>query len=466
MEARVLSLRVRLAGMMSLLFMAGMVALYIAAQNYGREAADRSFDRLLAGSAISIAETLSTTGDEVSVDIPYAALEMLSAAPDDRVFYRVSGPDNRTLTGYGDLPGAPTVPLVDPSDAAESFRFFDAQYRDEAVRFVIVSREIASSQAAGWVRVQVGQTRRARETVARETVFSALLPIGAMTVLALALVWFGISHALKPLFEIGNDLARRNPSDLYPIGTIVPMEVRPLVASINGFMLRLSGNIEVLKAFIADAAHQLRTPLTAMLAQASAASSDSPDELRRTLDAIQRNGAKLSHLLNQLLSDATVMYRADVRRFEPMDLVEAVQEAVRETVSMFEASDIRLKTQLRSAPCVGDRVILVEAIKNLINNALRHGGGEQGRVDLEITQRETGYRLSVSDRGPGIPSRDRERVFERFARAASPNAGAGIGLSIVRQAIVSHGGTIQLEDREGGGLSVIVCLPGDDRCAN
>jgi two-component system sensor histidine kinase TctE len=449
--------------MMSLLFMAGMVALYIAAQSYGRGAADRSFDRLLAGSAISIAETLSATNEGIFVDIPYAALEMLSAAPDDRVFYRVTGPDDRTLTGYGDLPDPPPPQPLAPNET-DGFRFFDAQYRGELVRFVTVSREIALSGSAGWVRVQVGQTRRARETVARETVFSALVPIGAMTVLALGLVWFGISGALRPLLELGGELARRDPSDLHPIDTVVPMEVRPLVSSINGFMLRLSGNIDTLKAFIADAAHQLRTPLTAMLAQASAAGGDSPAELRRTLDAIQRNGAKLSHLLNQLLSDATVMYRADVRRFEPVDLVDVVQEAIRESVLLVDTSDIRLKTSLKNAPCVGDRVILVEAIKNLINNSLRHGCGEQGRVDLELASRDAEYCLTVSDRGPGIPVDERERVFERFARGGSETVGAGIGLAIVRQAIVSHRGTIELADRDGGGLSVVVCLPKDEQC--
>lgn len=450
---------------MSLLFMAGMVALYIAAQSYGRGAADRSFDRLLAGSAISIAETLSATGEGILVDIPYAALEMLSAAPDDRVFYRVTGPDDRTLTGYGDLPDPPPPQPLAPNDA-DGFRFFDAQYRGEAVRFVTVSREIALSGSTGWVRVQVGQTRRARETVARETVLSALVPIGAMTVLALGMVWFGISGALRPLLEIGGELSRRAPSDLHPIDTVVPMEVRPLVASINGFMMRLSGNIDTLKAFIADAAHQLRTPLTAMLAQASAAGGDSPAELRRTLDAIQRNGAKLSHLLNQLLSDATVMYRADVRRFEPVDLVEVVQEAIRESVLLFDTSDIRLKTSLQNAPCVGDRLILVEAIKNLINNSLRHGASEQGRVDLELARHEAGYCLTVSDRGPSIPVAERERVFERFARGGSDTVGAGIGLAIVRQAIVSHRGTIKLADREGGGLNVVVCLPKDELCGD
>jgi two-component system, OmpR family, sensor histidine kinase TctE len=455
---RTLSLRSRLAGMMGLLFLAGTVGLYIAARTYALAAADLSYDRLLSGAALSIEETLSVAQHEISVDIPYAALDMLSAAPEDRVFYRVIGPNGATVTGYDDLP-APTAASHRAGDGAPgSKKFFDAQYRGELVRFALHGRELAEPGATGWVWVQVGQTRRARQALARELVLGALLPIGAMTVLALSLVWFGIGGALRPLARIGHDLSDREPADLRPIATPVPVEMAPMVDALNGFMHRLNANIGTLRAFIAEAAHQMRTPLAALLAQAQLAPEDDPAQLRRTLRAVERNAARLTRLLNQLLSDATVIHRSDMRRFEPFDLLRMVRQAIHESVPLSGDADVQFHAPGGAAPFTGDRLMLCEALKNLIDNALRHGGAE-GPVSIELEPTGDAYRLCVADRGPGIPLENRTRVFERFARGSSTAPGAGLGLAIVRQAVESHRGTITLLDRPGGGLIVELHLP-------
>lgn len=459
MTTRTLSLRLRLAGIMGLLFMAGMLALYAGAVTYARLAADRSYDRLLSGSALSITETLSTVRGRIQADIPYVALDMLSAAPDDRVFYRVIGPDKRTITGYDDLP-AQADSLLPPRDLdTDLTSFFDARYRGELVRFVLLAREIAQPGATGWVWVQVGQTRRARDALAQELLLRALLPILLMTILALAVVWFGIGSALKPLRRIGAELSERAPSDLHPLTAPVPAEIAPVVDAINGFMRRLRDNIDTLRAFIADAAHQMRTPLAALTAQVQVAKDDDPSELRKSLDAVERNATKLSRLLNQLLSDATVHHRADVQRFELFDLVQVVRYAIRDSVPMSEDSDVRLMTALIGAPLFGDPLMLGEVVKNLIHNALRHGRGDEAEVSIELSASDAAYELTISDRGPGIPSEERERLFERFARGSSTAPGAGLGLAIVRQAVTSHGGEIMLLERDGGGLAVKVHLP-------
>lgn len=451
------SLRTRLAVIMTTLFLLGMVALYLAAQGYGRAAADRSFDRLLAGSAISISETVSIVGNEIRVDVPYAALDMLSAAPDDRVFYRVVGPDDQTITGYADLPMSAAGNRADQH--SENMRFFDSRYRGELVRFALVSREIAVGGNRGWVSVQVGQTRLAREVVARETVIGAIAPIAAMTLLAICVVWFAIGGALRPLRRIGAEIAQRPPADLSPIEAPVPAELRPLVDAMNGFMRRLADNIDTLKNFIADASHQMRTPLAALLAQTQAAHGDKPRELRQSLQAIERNGSKLAHLLNQLLSDATVAHRTDMRAFDPVDLLDVLREAIRETAGTLEGSHVSLRTRLSAALIQGDRLVLVEAFKNLIHNALWHGCGVDQRVELELIEEKTHYLVRILDRGPGIPLKERERVFERFARVDTATQGAGIGLAIVRRGIESHHGSVALLDRPGGGLMVEVRVP-------
>lgn len=455
-----MSLRSRLVGMMAVLFLCGMLAMYFGARHYGAYAADRSYDRLLAGSALSIAETLSISRGEVQVDLPYAALEMLSAAPDDRVFYRIYGPGDRVVSGYGDLPGSADASAAVERAGGNALAFFDADYRGEVVRFALLGRQVSEPGVSGWVWVQVGQTRLARDSLADEMILGALLPITLITGLALLLVWFGVARALMSLQRAGRDISRREPADLQPIVAPLPREVEPLVDAINLFMKRLGISIDTLRAFIAEAAHQMRTPLAALRAQAQEAlESEDPADLRRGLRAVDRNAAKLSRLLNQLLSDATVIHRSDIRRFEHFDLLHALRRAVRDTVPSDGSTRVNILTDEVKAPLLGDGLILCEAIKNLIDNAIRHGGGEGGEIDLALERTPDAYLIRVADRGPGIPNEQRDMVFERFVRGDNGSSGAGLGLPIVRQAVESHGGTITLSDREGGGLVVEMKLP-------
>jgi two-component system sensor histidine kinase TctE len=440
-----------------MLFLAGMIVLYVAARSYSALAADRSYERLLAGAALTIAETLSATDGRITVDLPYPALDMLSAAPDDRVFYRIITPGGQTVTGYDDLPNAPEGTKVETSP--QGAKFFEARYRGDNVRFVHLNKQVMWNGVIRSAGVQVGQTGQAREALARELVIGALSPIAIMTVLALTVVWFGIGIALRPLSRVSGELLRREPQELGALSGPVPKEVEPLVDALNGFMRRLNENILVLRTFIADAAHQIRTPLASLSAQAQLAVTEDGEELKASLASINRNAAKLTRLVNQLLSDATIQHRADVRKFESYDLLRAVRKAVREAVPQSGDSDVRLTTKLKSAPSLGDPLMIEEAIKNVIHNALVHGQSEDGEVFIEVVEEEERYVVRVCDRGPGIAKPAQEKVFERFVRSDRGTPGAGLGLAIVRQAIAAHGGVVQLLNRQGGGLEVRMEMP-------
>jgi len=464
MTERTHSLKARLVATMALLFLAGMMAMHLAVRGYSMRAADLSYDRLLAGSALSIAETFSIDGTQVRVDIPYAALDMLSAAPEDRVFYRVFGPGEETITGYEDLPRMPASRIrgQDPSELPTP-RFFDAVYRGEKVRFVLLGRQVAQPGLHGWVWVQVGQTRQAREELAGELVLGALLPIALLTLLALALAWFGVGRALRPLQAISADLAEREPSDLHEVRAPVPGEVRPMVEALNGFMRRLEANMVGMRSFIGEAAHQVRTPLAALRAQAQLAlDEEDPWEMRRGVRKVERNAEHLTRLVNQLLSDAMVMHRADVRRFETFDLVDVVKRAMRDSVPMSGDVQVGFISDVLRAPMHGDAVLLGEAVKNLIDNAIRHGvpDAQAPDAEVEVGLHQVGdeYRLTVSDHGPGIPVADRSRIFERFERGDTRSSGTGLGMAIVARVAASHGGRVELLDRDGGGLTVRLSL--------
>ena len=187
---------------------------------------------------------------------------------------------------------------------------------------------------------------------------------------------------------------------------------------------------------------------------------DDPADMRRGLRAVDRNAARLSRLVNQLLSNATVIHRADIQHFEPFDLVKVIHSVLHEVVPLAGDTPVRFTTSLQHAPLLGDELMFGEALKNLIDNALHHGRSEHPAVELELRRDRDDYLLTVADRGPGIPEVDRERVFERFARDDDKSPGAGLGLSIVRRAIRSQHGEVRLLTREGGGLIVELRLRG------
>ena len=459
MVSRPLSLRARLLGSMGLVFLIGMVALYAAASSYARLAADRSYDRLLSGAALSIAETLTVSASSIRVDIPYAALDMLAAAPDDRVFYRVIAPNGSTVTGYDDLPSY--ADLAETKAQAEgSVAFYDAGYLGEPVRFVLLGRESTYPGQSGWIWVQVGQTRTARDALAQELLIRALVPIIFMTVLALAVIWFSIGRALGPLNRIGSHLVGRQSADLSAIEEPVPGEIGPLVSAMNGFMLRLEANMNLLRSFIANAAHQLRTPLAALLVQIQSAEKGGEVDRAHSLKAANRSAKRLARLVDQLLSEAMVGHRSDLKRFAPFDLKKVVAQAVRETVPMAEDTDVRFSSALAEAPYLGDSVMIGEAVKNLIHNALVHGRNERGEVVIDLSRNGSeDYCLSVKDRGPGISEADLANLYDRFKPSSGAAGGAGLGLSIVRQVVESHGGQLHVENRETNGLMVQIRLP-------
>lgn len=452
------SIRGRLLSRLALLFACGMVVLYLAATSYARFAADSSFDRLLLGSAGSITETLSVTPSEVRADIPYAALDMLAAAPDDRVFYRVIGAGGRTVTGYGDLPTGPSPSARERETGSP--RFFDAPYRGEPVRFVVMGREVRYGGRSGWIRVQVGQTRAARSALARSLTIRALVPILAMTMLAGLVVWLTVRRAVRPLEAAGARIASRDAGDLSPITASLPSEVVPLIAAINLFMARLDGNLLAMRSFIADAAHQLRTPITALLVQLRSAETNKGVVRDASLAAAGQSAGRLARLVDQLLSDALVKHLSEQRRVAPMDLRRTVAQSLQDSLPVIEDADVRFTTSLETAPILGDAVMVEEAIKNLIHNALKYGASPDGETEvaLTLTRADDRFVLEIADRGPGVRAGRLAHLGERFRPGEA--GGAGLGVAITRQVMAQHGGRLDLANRtDGAGFRAVMSFP-------
>lgn len=452
MSAHPFSLRRRIFALAVALLVLASLILILFIRDYAERASDRAFDRLLAASAFTIAGAVQIENEAVVVEIPFAAFAMFSGR--DRVFYAVEDPDARTVTGYGDL--AEQMPETVSAEP----RFTDMQYRGETVRVASVGRLISTANDTGWVSIHVAETQIQREELANEILSNALLPVVALTLLAVGLVWFGISRMFAPLTQVEQELRLRAPDDLSPITVPVPEEVDHLVVALNGFMARLRNSMERMTGLVAEAAHEIRTPLASLRAQAEVAMDErDPEALRRRVGRIHQGAVQASQLVSQLLMEATISHRMENQEIETTTLASVIEE-VRQRLDPDLAGrlTIALDPAAGVAPIRGDRVALREMMRNVVDNALLYS---EGVVEITAKQNGDAVRVEVSDRGAGIHDEDKEAMTERFKRGkgSAGTVGSGLGLSIVRRVAEAHRGRLELVDRDGGGLTVAITLP-------
>ena len=361
-------------------------------------AADRAFDQLLLASALSIADSLQFDDNEITVDLPYAALAILATGRRDRIFYRITGPDGTLITGYPDL-GVALAPTQSPVP-----RFSDIRYRDVLVRAAVLGRFVASA-GGSWVTIVVAHSRDERASLAAEIFANAFLPVLLLAVAAGGLIWFGVRRALAPLATIERLVRVREPADLSPITGPVPSEVRQLLAALNHFMQRLQTNLTLMQTFLADAAHQIRTPLATLRAQADLAiEEDDTASLRSYVFKIHRNAALASTVTNQLLSHTMVTHRGQLGAREQVDLVALLRQVAQRAEAGGGSPPIELDLRALHGPALieGDPITLREAFTNLLDNA-RNYAGDQLPVQIRVAGSVEGRTLQVdvADRGPG-----------------------------------------------------------------
>lgn len=448
------SLRRRLLSRMSTSLVILLLLMGLGVWIYARKAADYAYDKLLEGSSLSILDQVYSRNGQIEVDIPYAALNMLSQAPDDRVFYQLIGPKGQHLTGYGDLP----VPKNYTPQAKP--RYFDRKYSGATVRFVIQSRLLVEQWGEEWVTVEVGQTRIARRAMTYRLLFSALGLLTVVMLLGLLFVVIGINRALAPLRSLARELRQRSPTDFDPLEADTPQEISPLVDTLNSFIRRFHDSLDTMQVFFADAAHQIRTPLATLQAHLDMAveSPKTTSSQERILKA-QNQSRRLIRLTNQLLAHAMILHRSDAQGFEPIELGELLEQLVVESArdNAHRPVEFAFHNQLDKALILGDPISLKEAIRNLLDNAIKYGP-DNNLVTVELRQGHDPDQIDVrvQDQGPGIEPGLRERSLQRFERLNSHTDGSGLGLAIVQAVAVIHGATLTLAEGHSGGLAVIL----------
>ena len=452
MTRRSTSITTRLAVMIALILIAGGVSVTLAALAYGWRAAEEAYDKLLAGAAFEITRSLSIVDDQVVVDLPVSAFEILALAPDDRIVYRVMDENGVTITGYDAVPP--------PPDASGDAVYYSADFRGEQVRLVAVRRLFVERAFVGEVAVVVGQTLRARTALAWDIARNALFIVAAAGLVLIGLTIFAVHLALSPLRRIERALLNRDPKDLSPLDVTAPREVETMIAAIDRFMGRLSRRVTIMQNLIADATHQLRTPMAALRAQAELAGGETdPERLRVIAGRIRNRAVGLSRLTNQLLDQALIIHRADADPQAPVDLRVVAIRVSGETDHDLSSSQDDLHLDLPEEPVLvlGDELSLVEATKNLVNNAFRYG-----RPPVVLCVRAGGRpAIAVVDHGAGIAEGEWADSGRRFARSAgSAPDSAGLGLSIVNAVAEAHHGRLVFSRRVDGAFCAELEFPG------
>lgn len=451
-ETKSFSIRRRIVALALVLLLAAAVVLIVFIRDYAERAADRAFDRLLAASALTIAGAVQVEGDTVIVELPFAAFGMFSGR--DRVYYAVEDPSGRAVTGYADL----SADL--PEMTAAGPVFTDVSYRGELVRVASVGRLTSSGGDADWVTIHVAETQNERNALAAEILGNAIVPVVALTLLAIGLVWFGIGRMFAPLDQLEQELRGRAPDDLSPLDVPVPTEVRQLVSGLNAFMARLGSAMERVTGLVAEAAHEVRTPLASLRAQAEVAMEEQdPEALRRRVGRIHQGAVQASQLVSQLLMEATISHRLENQDSDATVLGAVVEEvAQRLDPDQTQRLAVTMTPAAAGAAVRGDRLALREMMRNVVDNALVYS---TGTVEVDGWLADGMLTLAVRDRGPGIADAEKAAVLQRFTRGSTgaSKAGSGLGLSIVNRVVTAHQGALRLTDRAGGGLVVEIDLP-------
>ncbi|MCA0311878.1 MAG: sensor histidine kinase N-terminal domain-containing protein [Proteobacteria bacterium] len=442
-----------------LLWPVSLALTWLVAQNL----ANKPFDRALVYNVQALAQFIQVgPRQRARFSLPQPASELLRADDSDNVYYQVLGAHGEFLAGERELPAPPAPSPTEDDAALDEPHLRDAEFRGLPVRVAYLWVHIAGAPQPALV--QVAETREKRSVLATEIIKGVMLPQFAILPLAVLLVWLALVRGIRPLSELESRIRARRPDDLSPLDDhAVPQEVAPLVGSVNDLLTRLKDSIATQKRFLADAAHQLKTPLAGLRMQAELAQREgaSEDELKQSLQQIGHASVRATHTVNQLLALARAEGGSAAAAHEPCDLAQLTIEAVREAVpaALERGTDLGYEGPEPGAPHLvrlGNPLLLKEMLRNLIENALHYArtpgtGAAVVTVRLRANPPGGGLALEVEDNGPGVPPAERELVFQPFYRALGTNVdGTGLGLPIVREIAEQHGASVSLTDAHPG----------------
>lgn len=410
------------------------------------DATRSAYDRSLTDAAQDIAAYVHTAGLKQNLHLPPETEAMLRADAVNKIYFAIRNADGKLLAGDTDLPAYTDT-------TAEASVFADDVYQREKIRAVTHRTHVEDEV----IFITVAETLKERNHASRRILAAIIVPNLMIILATLLVVYFGIRRGLAPLVKIENEIASRSPRDLRPLEIEhAPHEIRLVLSRLNDLFSSLRQAVAAQQRFLADAAHQLRTPLAGLQTQIELVAAEgkylrNEERLARIEEATER----IAHLVTQLLVYAQTEPAASASQvFQPVDLHELVEQSASTFIDRALAKDIDLGFEIAPAVTTGIAWMLRDALANLIDNALRYSSaGSTITVRSGVCAGQPF--LSVEDNGPGIPVAEQEKVFERFYRIPGVMAdGCGLGLPIVQEIAQLHGASIRFSEPTNGGLNV------------
>nr|WP_256372826.1 sensor histidine kinase [Roseibium sp. RKSG952] len=418
-----------------------------------QKTAQELFDDSLLSAGLAISRDVAISGGDA---LSPTTRSLIRDASGGEIFYHVTGPGGIYVTGYA-YPPASSTPSI--QDAYEPF-FFEALYREEPVRVLKMTERVTLENLIGDATVTVWQRMADRNAFANELSIRAGILMGILLATLAFVVWFGVARGLRPLLDLQDAIDLRSPDDLSEIKRPVPVEVQGVVKTLNRLFGQVENSINAHQVFISEAAHQLRNPAAAVQSMAEAlqdAKTDGDREKRISeLVAAAKNSATVAE---QLLSLERLRQPTHQDQMAEIDFRSVVEEACTEMGVHILAKGIEFDVTMPETTVMvsGDRVFLIEALKNLLDNAVKHGGTKLSRISVEMDGEGEYLNLTVADDGAGLSPEQSEAAFSRFSQLEY-SEGSGLGLSIVSAVAQRHGGTVSI-NRVERGASVTLELP-------
>lgn len=430
-----------------LLWIVSTVVGYFATINY----ANQPYDLVLLQRAYEIASKLGLSSGDEHLDIEPQLPDGSDPGMPDRVVYTVTDSEGHKLAGNGN-----TLRPLSYRRGRSGPLFSNGEREGQKMRMV----SLTFTAKGRVLQLHVAETTRQRQDLIRGILANIVIPQLLLTLIALAVVWYGLKQGLRPLERLRNDVSSRQRDDLSQLDSSqAPSEVHPLIDAVNDLLERLKQVMAAQQRFVADAAHQLRTPFAGLKTQAELAlRANDPEQKQHALQHILTSTRHGTRLVNQLLvlarnepaaQGAERFTQLDLRQMAQACTVEWVQLALEKNIDLgFEAPDMPVRVY-------GDAHSLTEMLNNLIDNAIRYTP-RNGHITVSVNAAFGKAELCVEDNGPGIEPRHRERVFERFYRIlGSGESGSGLGLSIVAEVAKRHAARLTLnEGKDGKGTRI------------
>ncbi len=408
--------------------------------------ANLAYDRALLRVALALADQVDVVNSKVVIDLPEIAKDMLQYDKDDYINYRISAPDGSIVVGNPEI----TPPKI--AFKSGTHLYYDDVLGNEEVRVVAYALPVINSELKGSLLIQVAETRTKRETMAFEIIEEMLIPQIMIMLVTALVIFLSIKRSLLPLNQLRDSLAKRSHEDLSPVATgSAPQEITPLLNEMNDLMLRVKVGVDFQKTFVADASHQLRTPIAALQNQVELALREPVSEqVRHGLENIAVSTKHLSRLVQQLLTLARIEPGTEGHYpFEEVNLTRLVQAVTAEWVPRALKKSIDLGFEAESGQDLvisGNAFMLKEMVSNLIDNAICYTPNG-GVVTVALSQKEDNATLQIIDNGIGIAHDQQELVFNRFYRVEdSDGEGCGLGLAIVKEIALAHHASISIQD--------------------